>query len=453
MQNNKQKIIENFINKKFVKNWEILSKDHPSTPSKDQIMLAESYGLELMYNCECNLSCAYCYYNRFEDALYPAEHHDVKLILNNIDTLIEYLEKNKLYPSLSIFSGEMTVQPVAIEIIDKILDYMIRNQALRRVPFTFGIPTNMSFLDKDCQTSEMDRLIKKASDHHILFGISASVDGKYCDTNRPYKNGRIRDDSWYEKMFNWGARNNLGFHPMVYAEKIENWKDNFLWYIENMIRHNIHPSELYLLEVRNADWSSEQMNEFYKFIRFLVNWQFNHNELFHDKNFASRLLGVNSRENFNILGNAFSKISRGIGCTLQTSLFVRPLDFSFYPCHRTQYSVLKAGHINFCDDHITIKPANVENYIVANTFSIKTLPWCEKCLIKEFCVGGCPGAQFETSKEMYLPNFNVCKLEHLKLKAIVDECIKLNQLTNLLEYIPQKDKYIILEIGKAYDDH
>jgi len=50
----------------------------------------------------------------------------------------------------------------------------------------------------------------------------------------------------------------MGFHPMIYSNKIEYWIDNFLWFQKMFYKYGINPFNVYLLEVRNVEWLPQQ---------------------------------------------------------------------------------------------------------------------------------------------------------------------------------------------------
>ena len=73
-------------------------------------------------------------------------------------------------------------------------------------------------------------------------------------------------------MFRFGARNLIKYHPMIGAKGIERWVDNFDWYVENIQKYYKIPKKealekLYLLEVRNPDWSTKELKDFKVYLR------------------------------------------------------------------------------------------------------------------------------------------------------------------------------------------
>jgi len=358
--------------------------------------------LEMIISPICNLNCNYCYITQYGDKLYPKEIRDNNQILKNIDILLDWIVKNNYKPKIDVFSGELFALPIGFKVLEKI------NNKLSDV--TIVIPTNFTFiLDK---TEQVKDIIQKYKDKGNKLFLSASIDGKYCEDNRPARTNIVRDDDYYDKVFEFCKEQKFAFHPMIYANRIEYWKDNFEWFISMFEKHGFNGYPLYLLEVRNEEWTEEQMKIFKDFVYWLTDWCIkNRRDLF--------------KQGFNILSSILSTIGRGIGCGLQSALYVRMGDLAIVPCHRTSYEGLNYGKFKVEKDEIVgMESDNVENMIATYSFDADNLPVCECCMIKHLCSHGCMGCQFETVGDMFVPNPNVCKLEHAKIigfvKALID---------------------------------
>jgi radical SAM protein with 4Fe4S-binding SPASM domain len=284
--------------------------------------------------------------------------------------------------------------------------------------------------------------------------LSASIDGKYCEINRPFKaaiesgepnamrsfDWKInpnfvdsRGDEFYDKFFTFAAKYNFGFHPMVYSENIEYWRDNFLWFQENFRKHDISWKSLYLLEVRNAEWSLEQCKEFAKFTEFLVMWSWNMCNQSYDnyKEFLFRNKG------FNMLSSPLTTIGRGIGCSYQSSVQLRLGDLNIMPCHRTCYPHLMLAKFNVQNNKIAgLNAQSPELWIGSFSTDSNTYPYCEQCGIKNLCTKGCLGAQLESTGDMFTPIPSTCRMEHYKLKGMITAYKRIgifNELINSLD--------------------
>jgi len=400
-------LIKSFLERTFFSAW----KNPTCTEEKYQ----NYKSLELQVNALCDLDCKYCYYAKFKKDLYPAKISKSSLVLKNLDIVLDWLEQNKYYPEIEIFSGEPFFQEVGFQSLEKILNWQIKN----KVTNTIMIPTNFSFIWDEKKIDRIESLIERAKQNNIRIFLSCSVDGKYCDKNRPYIDGRIRSDEYYNRMFEFCKKWDFGFHPMIYNEEIEHWKDNWLWFQENFEKYKISFSRIYLLEVRNGEWTKKQLQEFYKFIRFIINWTYNHLkdivplEAFPQCTFENRL--------FNIF-QMFSTVGRGLGCSAQSTIQLRLGDLTTSVCHRAAYKPHELWKFVTKDDKIVdIESLNHNLAISVAALDTKNLPFCETCTIREFCTGQCLGASVEINSDPFLVIPTVCALEHAKVSAILDE--------------------------------
>lgn len=338
------------------------------------------------------------------------------------------------------------------------------------------IPTNFTFLLSDVLTEKVEDLLQRAKDSNIRISLSASFDGKYCEANRPFKRNvaysevspaRVwswkykgltdpRDDAYYDKAFAFAKKWNFGFHPMVYSEHVEDWEKNFLWFQENFEKIG-HPwMYLYLLEIRNVEWSDKQLQDYMKFIKFLWRWSYQkcgHNieRLFHF---------LFNNKGFNILSGVLSSTGRGIGCSIQATLFVRLGDLTIMPCHRTGYEHFKYGQFKVesgiqkikgyklkagkrikgytkdsGDRIIGVEAENVDLMMCIYSMDSANWPYCESCLINPLCNKGCLGSQYEVTGDLFTPIPTVCRMYHAKVRATVEVLTELKIFDTVLDRI------------------
>lgn len=436
-----------FLERTFYTRWRNPEGEH----------LQNFSGLEFMLNARCNLACKYCYLNRFGDQLFPEELNDDKAILRNTDALIKWIKENNFYPKIELFTGETFVQPVAFEVLRRIIDELGEPERERKVV----IPTNFTFLLNEELTEKVEALIQRGLDNNVRLIFSASFDGKYCEGNRPFKSdvasseqslGRIwswkykglkdpRDDDYYDRAFAFAKKHSFGFHPMIYGDHIEDWKKNFLWFQENFKKTG-HPWQyLYLLEIRNVEWSDKQLQDYMEFIKFLWRWSYNQC----GRNIKNLFNFLFEKKGFNILSAPLTTVGRGLGCSIQASLQIRLGDLAFGPCHRTCYEHFLYGRFKVesgiqevggytrkdgvvVDDYVKdsgdkivgVEAKNVELMIGIISMNSANWPYCESCLINPLCNKGCLGSQYEVTGDLFTPIPTVCRMYHAKMRAMVE---------------------------------
>lgn len=296
-------LLKYFLDKTFFNSWKNFSDK------------SDNYGnLELQINSKCDLKCKYCYYSKFGNKLNPIEITDDKNILRNLDMLLEWLEKNEYFPKIDIFSGEIFSQQIGFDVVKRIVEFFKKNN----VKGLISIPTNFNFIHNITRENKVRELLKFGKLNNVEIWLSCSIDGKFCDSNRPYINNKIKnDDDYYDRVFSFCKEFGFGFHPMIYFEEIDKWKDNFLWFIQMMEKHKINIRNLYLLEVRNSGWTDDAVKEFYNFIKFV--YKFLYEKLGDKKNFLKFSMNNHIFNLINVLGSH----GRGIGCSVQSTIQLR----------------------------------------------------------------------------------------------------------------------------------
>ena len=444
-QDENNSLIESFLQRTFYKGF----KD----PQNEKYVNFRS--MEIILNYKCNLGCKYCYVNRFGDEIYPPEAQEDKGVLENLKILLEWIKENKFDPRIEVFSGEVFVQDMGFKALHMILDMLQGNKG------PIIIPTNFTFLLNDTLTKQVEELMVKSRKQEMPIVLSASFDGKHCEANRPFKgmieshsatpggiwtweyNGKQdpRDDEYYDRCFAFAKKWRCGFHPMVYSDSIEHWKDNFLWFQRKYEQFDMEWHNLYLLEVRNVEWSIEQIRDYCEFLEFLIKWAYEKcNEDFDMfRNFLFKGKG------FNILHSALSTTGRGMGCSIQSTMTIRAGDLAIIPCHRTGYPHLLYG--KFCvenDKIVGIKAHNPELWIAITSLTTRKLPYCETCVISSLCPSGCLGSQLEVTGDLFTPIPTVCRLYHAKMKTLIDVFKELNIYDKILSLAnPLKRKALI----------
>ena len=368
--------------------------------------------------------------------LYPLEIQRPELVLNNLNLFLDWLIENSYQPGLNLFGGEPFSQEVGFKSLEMILN---KFKLVKNKPHKIIIPTNYTFLLSKEKTKRVESLIKYSRKIGMPIFLSASFGGKYCEKNRPLKAGKeTRNDKYYEKCFAFSKKWGFGFHPMIYSELIENWQKNFLWFQKNFKKFQIPFWYIYLLEVRNVEWSKSQLKDFMDFIDFLIEWTYcipckKNPDYFLDFVFRKR--------GYNILHNSLTSVGRGMGCSIQGTFQIRLGDLTIVPCYRTSYSPFILGKFIVKDNKIIgIESKNPELMIGEIGFDGKTAPVCESCLLKYLCSMGCLGSQFKTTGDLFSPIPTVCQLEHAKIYAMIKTYKRLNLYGKIYQSLSENKK-------------
>ena len=390
--------------------------------------------LELQVTYDCNLNCKYCYVNRHGDDLYPREIRGSDDILGNTKSLLNWVEREGLQiPKWELFSGSLFSQEVGHKVVSLIYNKLKNTDKKKIRPDTIIIPSNMTFLMDKSTTKRVERYINDFRDIGVRLHFSCSVEGKYMEQNRPIKNTlttgksmgehifepQERDDDYYHKLFKFAKRYNYGFHPMIYSDSIELWKKNFLWYQDMIEEYDMPHSRLFLLEVRNKEWSDKEIKEFREFVQFVHNWVY--------QNIAQGLKDkfINLIRDQKTINMVYSTIGSnrgdGMSCSIQKDLQVRLGDLHFGPCHRTSYKGFEFGKFKKDSGMITgIEALNTEMAMAIYGLDHETFPGCQTCMIRPICNKTCLGANLEDTGELFSPNPNVCQLNFARVLGALD---------------------------------
>lgn len=434
-------IVKNFLNRTFFSSW----KNRNYCTKTNYLNYSH---LELQISGHCDQKCKYCYYAKYSNELYPPSISGKTNVLKNLEIVLNWLEENNYWPSFELFSGEIFSQELGFLVAERLVDWMIKT---KKETGEVIVPTNFSFIYDDKKTERIEKLLEKCKENKIYFYLSASVDGKYSDENRPFKDGRIRTDEYYEKVFSFCKKWNFNFHPMIYNTTINQWKDNWLWFQEMMKKHEIPYQNIYLLEVRNYEWKKSEIKEYYKFIRFIVNWTitFLIKSGLVDGKETTVIKYLHKNKLFNAF-NMFSTAGRGIGCSIQAALQLRLGDLTSSLCHRAAYKPHNMWKFQVENDKIVgVEGINSHLLIGMESADHSIFPVCESCLINKVCTYQCLGSMYEVHKEPMIPIPTVCALQHAKIAAVYDELYDMGFHQEFMAWA-SKDKEQTMKIYYKY---
>ena len=407
IQNENDKILENYLNKKFL---------HSN--------LVSTQNIELIIRPECNQKCEYCYIVKYGEELYPLNSRlDKKGLLKNIDMLLEYflVEQKVTTTTWDIFAGDLFYDDIWFDIIDLFYKYYsadyYQNEFLKNNRVRIILPTNFSFVRDDNKIKRFEEQYEKMLSLGIRIHLSYSTDGLYATESREKTD---LNQDWFDKTLSFCAKHGFGVHPMVSYENIHNYIENYQWWIENMAKHFNDPDFMWspmFLQVRNDGWTTETIEKYIELLNYMIDFRL---ELFDGdlQKFAEHL-GQGDSDEYLLKSPysdlirllATSKTNNSINCSLPNTLTINCANLKISPCHRLTYNSLAGGQFQVQDDKIIgIKSLpGLSSYLNIMEHNRFLRPDCIQCEVKDFCMQGCLGAQFEYSGDPFKAVPSVCR--------------------------------------------
>lgn len=407
-------LLKFILNSTFLKPWK--DKDFFDSLQKN----TRTNTLELYVTTDCNQNCEYCYLQKFSDKLYPKTFRNSKLILENLEILLDHVANKLPYlTDIDIFSGEIVGEPLFFEILDRLALYKDRGANYNRIM----VPSNFSFILSDEKTKKVKEYIEFLKGKGIDLLFSASVDGYVLeDDTRPLRNGKKRDEDFYNKVFQFCKKYNFCFHPMISAYGIEKWIENYKWWIEKSKEYDFEVLERVMtLEVRNDEWTEEKIKSYQDFLKFYFYHHFEHYFSNDPRKLALQFLGKNNNPlgYYNLLLVEQIQIP---SCSISYHFTVRLGDLAIVPCHRLSYDEFAYG--KFIVEDGKIVDVEAANPLIATKILLgnqrKNHHGCDTCWNKNTCIKGCFGAQYEGGQEVFMPLESVCNLLKTKTKTLIE---------------------------------
>ena len=378
--------------------------------------------IEIFLLGKCKANCQYCYLKQHPE-LYPYELNDYNLIIQNLEKLINWYIKNQFYCKIDIFSGEWLTTPLADKVFDLFEEKFSKIEPQYR-PKEILIPDNGHFLENSIYLNKVENYIERMKKLQIPLYLSLSVDGYYCDYAR-----KEHKDEFYNTLYDFCLKHNFGIHPMISSDNVQYWIENYKWWREKCPKIT---KDFMMLEVRDNTWTSESLNQLIKFCDFLIEdkySEFNYNKYELLKYIFDLYERGNQKEERKYIQNTPIRLtSKGfhnnldrVSCAMQHNLCIRMGDLSIGPCHRLFYPEQIFGKyiLDENGEILEFEPRNVSSLIVYKNIKINCLPYCEKCLFNNQCLGHCFGASYETYGNPFVPNKEVCNLFKSKITFIL----------------------------------
>ncbi len=307
---------------------------------------------------------------------------------------------------------------------DKYLQFFLKPDS-----FLILIPCNCSFVQDNQKVSRWREYIKKFSKFNATIALSYSGDGQLVSD---YREQREMADEFYEKLFDFLEEFKYLSHPMLSPENVHNWIENYDWWIEKAKQYYLPSMPLefqpMILEVRNDEWTDDNIEDLLKVIKHIVDVRLNmcENDIDHlayhlfsgdgKNNTLQKLLSYDLIELRPGTGMELDKVS----CSIQGLLHVQLNNLTIVPCHRTSYRQFQAGRFVVEDGHITgVEAENVTMFLAIMGQKAQYTPKCIECPINALCSKGCFGAQYEVGAEIFQPALSVCKMKKAKIVFLI----------------------------------
>lgn len=401
----------------------------------------KSTSIEFIISSACNQKCEYCYLYKHGHEMYPPEANNKENILHNFPILLEWLQKEGYeWKDFDIFSGEFFQLSFWEEILEDIGEFC---KKYNREDNTISMPTNMSFLMDDKKTERVEYWLKRLEQEYgVHMYLSASVDGPEDleEVERALKNGSKKQDEFYDKLFKFMKKYDIGAHPMITKNFVANYKKNYDWWMDNIIKYNctfIKQGGLevtnipMLLEVRDPDqWDEESLENYRKFLWYVAEKDLKvlHNNNIEDfawhmiDDFSDKTMYKGKYNHVQPYILALPTIQHKMTCSIQNGPIWRVGDLALVPCHRTCYPSNVYGKLRLNEDKTEI--IGCEGLHPTLGIKIKTLNpsrsmlGCSYCKYRGFCLKGCLGSQYEHAKELFAAQDEICNMYEVKWNTI-----------------------------------
>lgn len=416
-------LLKFMLNERYFKPWSDPSIRERESYERRNSLLDEA-NLEIYITSTCNQNCEYCYLQKNKAGLYPQEYDKPELILQNLQSLIDwFIENDYFIPNVELYSGEIWHTKFGLDILE------ILYQSIDKgfTPDVIMIPSNCSFLRDKVQTGYIERYIRNFDKKGVRLAFSISVDGQPIeDMNRPLRDGSSKQDDFYERMFLFAYQYNFYFHPMVSAHSVHKWIENHKWWVENCKKYDIDPDKcIMMLEVRNDEWTDETIKYYNDFMNYLIDRFLK--EIGTIKDFSDFIVTEPNRKIQHITGYVpylLGESDSFAGCSVCNALTIRLGDMAICPCHRTAYNKYLYGHFVLDENHKIID-ITANNFYMAERilFGNNNLLHfgCDTCVFNEVCLKGCYGSQLEATGDPFIPAKSVCKFFKAKFMNLINK--------------------------------
>ena len=92
------------------------------------------------------------------------------------------------------------------------------------------------------------------------------------------------------------------------------------------------------------------------------------------------------------------------------------------------------------DEIVDLDVKNIELFLAVNSVKVENMPYCETCIIKNLCNGGCLGSQYEETGDLFTPIPSVCRLEFAKISSLIKAFKKIGVYDEIKGIVGQEKK-------------
>lgn len=412
--------------------------------------------LELIIRPECNQKCEYCYIYQFGNKLYPNNNSREK-VLHNVDLFLDYvynIRKNYFY-TIEFFAGDLFYDGIFFDVLDILNKYFY--EIKEKVPEVFDFrtniitPSNLSFVNEQPEMVDIFRQYHNffLNEYNVKLAFSWSTDGAPAVANREKKE---LSEEWFDNIFKFCKEFDCGCHPMIAACNKDVFIETYDWWTSKLEQfeldqHSFLPA---MLEVRNSDWDDDSIDRYLELLDYMMEDRYkrcnkNISELakhffgFNDN--PSILKRPNNYDPLVVENKSFiNQRQEGISCSMQHGIHLNCNNLSLSICHRLSYPEFTPCYFIEKDNHIVdYNVHNITSFITLRCIDANDAPICNECEIKNSCICGCYGSQYEYSGEIMLPIPSVCNLMKKKHNhlvnlynkyGIIEEAVKLGLIRN-----------------------
>lgn len=432
----------------FLENYVMPYDIQPSIMQTYEYQRVEQ-AINLIIRPECNQQCEYCYIYKYGKELYPTRLNKEETLVNAELFIKWVLEQKKWLPKAwEIFAGDLFYDDFFFDLLDLFEKYYDPIKKKHPELFEEGyypdyqpetiiiVPSNLSFVYTNPEkVIKLKKYYKRLWDkYRINICFSWSSDGLLAVASREKKD---LDQEYFDTILRFCMDFKVGAHPMISPENVKSWVANYDWWLDMINKLNVATDcdvdfQPFMLEVRNYNWTDENIKDYGKFLEKLMQVRFK--KCGNDpKTLTINLIDPHNKENYLFLGNydplrflyvePIQDPADRLGCGMGTGIHLNCTNLSLVICHRTTYEHLTACYFIPNEEKteiIDIKPQNPSVFIAARTLKQYAMPVCGDCFLRDICMKGCLGAQFEYSGDMFLPIPTVCKFFYYKYKKLFE---------------------------------